>query len=91
MLECGLGGLTLRAGPGSSPPSAQLRAWRAVNIGIVFVIHRDAMASLYPWTLAAHIVFLRLRETLIWGRETLPLGPLLLFGLRGELRRTERA
>lgn len=55
------------------------------------MIHREATASLHPWTLAAHVVFLRLKETLIWGGETLPLGPLLLFGLKGELRRAERA
>lgn len=82
--------MTLRAWPGSSPPSAQLRAWRAVDIGIVFVIHREATASLHPWALTIHVVFLRLKETLIWGGETLPLGP-LLFVPKGELRRAERA
>lgn len=33
--EWGLAGLAVRAGPGSSPPSTQLRAWHAVDAGIV--------------------------------------------------------
>ena len=33
--EWGLGGLAVRAGPGSSPPSTQLRAWHEVDAGIV--------------------------------------------------------
>lgn len=51
--EWGWGCLTLRAGPGSSPRGAQLRACCAVDVGAVFVMHREAAPSPHPSTLSS--------------------------------------
>lgn len=49
------------------------------------------MLSPHPWTLSAHVVCLRLKETLVWTGGALPPEPPLLFDQREEPRMAERA